>query len=143
MERAVRRLTQGPRHRFFGYYDKFPWDATSRYVPALEAGIMDQPPGPQDTARQSGYLVRSKDREFATPTVMPDFANPRAVRWWQDKHRPLLRDGVLAFKTDYGDAVPEDALSADGRIPSMSFKRRRGRASSGQGPATPALSATP
>ena len=50
MERAVRRLTQGPRHHFFGYYDKCPWDATGRYVLALEAGFSDRPPGPEDHA---------------------------------------------------------------------------------------------
>jgi alpha-D-xyloside xylohydrolase len=73
-----------------------------------------------EEGRRHGYLVRSKDGGFAAPigvpgTALPDFTNPRAVRWWQDKHRPLLRDGVLAFKTDYGDAVPEDAQFADGR----------------------------
>jgi alpha-D-xyloside xylohydrolase len=73
-----------------------------------------------EEGRKRGYLVRGEDSEFASPiavpgTVMPDFTNPRAVRWWQDKHRPLLRDGVRAFKTDYGDAVPEDARFADGR----------------------------
>ncbi len=44
-----------------------------------------------------------------------DFTNPEAVRWWQDKHRPYLRKGVAAFKPDYGEAVPADAVFADGR----------------------------
>jgi len=50
MERTVRRLTQGPRHHFFGYYDKCPWDATGRYVLALEAAFSHRPPGPEDNA---------------------------------------------------------------------------------------------
>ena len=50
MERLVQRLTHGPRHHFFGYYDKCPWDATGRYVPALEAGFSDRPPGHGDNA---------------------------------------------------------------------------------------------
>ena len=50
MERTVQRLTHGPRHHFFGYYDKCPWDATGRYVLALETGFSDRPPGPEDNA---------------------------------------------------------------------------------------------
>ena len=73
-----------------------------------------------EEGRKRGYLVRTKDGGLAQPVGypyagLPDFTNPRAVRWWQDKHRPLLRDGVAAFKTDYGDTVPEDAVFADGR----------------------------
>jgi alpha-D-xyloside xylohydrolase len=73
-----------------------------------------------EEGRKRGYLVRTKGGGLAQPVGypyagLPDFTNPQAVRWWQDKHRPLLRDGVLAFKPDYGDTVPEDALFADGR----------------------------
>jgi len=73
-----------------------------------------------EEGRKRGYLVRTKGGGLAQPVGhpyagLPDFSNPRAVRWWQDKHRPLLHDGVAAFKTDYGDTVPEDTLFADGR----------------------------
>ncbi len=73
-----------------------------------------------EEGRKRGYLVQTRDGGLAQPVGhryagMPDFTNGRAVRWWQDKHRPLLRDGVLTFKTDYGDAVPEDAQFADGK----------------------------
>jgi alpha-D-xyloside xylohydrolase len=73
-----------------------------------------------EEGRKRGYLVRTRDGGLAQPVGhpyagLPDFSNPRAVRWWQKKHRPLLHDGVAAFKTDYGDTVPEDALFADGR----------------------------
>ena len=32
----VRAVTRGPRHHFFGYYDKCPWDASGRYMLAVE-----------------------------------------------------------------------------------------------------------
>jgi hypothetical protein len=38
------------KHHFFGYYDKFPWDATGRYLLALETTFIDRPPTPDDAA---------------------------------------------------------------------------------------------
>ncbi|MCH7835468.1 MAG: alpha-xylosidase [Chloroflexi bacterium] len=70
---------------------------------------------------EKGYFVRSQQGGLARPlenpddTVLLDFTNPEAYRWWQEKHRPYLRMGVAAFKPDYGEAVPADALFADGR----------------------------
>jgi len=46
--------------------------------------------------------------------VTVDFTNPDAARWWQDQHRPLLRAGVAAFKSDYGEGVPAEAHFHDG-----------------------------
>lgn len=42
-------VTSG-KHHFFGYYDKFPWDATGRYLLGLEAAFMDRQPTPDDRA---------------------------------------------------------------------------------------------
>jgi alpha-D-xyloside xylohydrolase len=48
------------------------------------------------------------------PRGIPDLTNPDARRWWKDKHRPLLRQGVAAFKTDFGEGVPAEARFWDG-----------------------------
>jgi alpha-D-xyloside xylohydrolase len=70
---------------------------------------------------EHGYFAKNAEGELARPlenpdeTLLPDFTNPDAVRWWQDKHRPYLKMGVAAFKPDYGEAVPSDAVFADGR----------------------------
>ena len=42
------RLTIPPRHHFFGYYDKCPWDAAGRRVLAMESTFADRMPGPDD-----------------------------------------------------------------------------------------------
>jgi len=46
----VQAATSPPGLHFFGYYDKFPWDATGRYVLALEPRFMDREPDGTDEA---------------------------------------------------------------------------------------------
>jgi alpha-D-xyloside xylohydrolase len=49
------------------------------------------------------------------PVAIIDLTNPAVRAWFQDLHRPLLRQGVDAFKTDFGEDIPEDARFHDGR----------------------------
>ena len=44
----VTRATTGPFYHFFGYYDKFSWDATDRYLLGMQVAFMDRPPTPED-----------------------------------------------------------------------------------------------
>ena len=55
-------------------------------------------------------LVLDQDRG-----AIVDFTDQVAVEWWQAKHRRLLGMGVDAFKTDFGEDVPDDAVFSDGR----------------------------
>ncbi len=43
-----------------------------------------------------------------------DLTNPEALAWFKDLHRPLLRQGVDVFKTDFGEDIPADAVFHDG-----------------------------
>jgi alpha-D-xyloside xylohydrolase len=43
-----------------------------------------------------------------------DFTNPDAVDWFANLLRPLLRQGVAVFKTDFAEGVPADALAGNG-----------------------------
>ncbi len=47
---AARAVTAGPRHHFFGYYDKSPWDATGRYLLAHEVDFVGRQPKPGEEA---------------------------------------------------------------------------------------------
>lgn len=42
----ARAVTKGPKHHFFGYYDKIPWDSTGRYLLAMEVDFIDRQPKP-------------------------------------------------------------------------------------------------
>ena len=44
-------VTEGPKHHFFGYYDRCAYSASGKYVLALEADFMDRAPRPDDAAR--------------------------------------------------------------------------------------------
>ncbi len=71
----ARPATKGPRHHFFGYYDKCPWDASGRYLLALEVEFSDRPPGPEDVAR-----IVIVDLETGTQEAV---AETRAWNWQQ------------------------------------------------------------
>ncbi|HET89353.1 MAG TPA: DUF4968 domain-containing protein [Chloroflexi bacterium] len=55
------------------------------------------------------YLIRAWS-DVVPPVALVDFTNPDAVAWWQSLHRPLLGQGVSVFKTDFGEAAPEDGV---------------------------------
>lgn len=42
-------VTPRDHHHYFGYYDKFPWDATGRYMLALAPQFIDRQPVAEDT----------------------------------------------------------------------------------------------
>lgn len=46
-----------------------------------------------------------------------DFTNPQACKWYSDKLEQLIDMGVDAFKTDFGEKIPEDAVYYDGSDP--------------------------
>jgi len=73
---AAAPVTAGPRHHFFGYYDKFPWDSTGRYMLGLETTFIDRPPEPDDTATIG--LIDLEDNNRWRP-----LAETRAWYWQQ------------------------------------------------------------
>jgi hypothetical protein len=56
-------VTRGPKHHWFGYYDKCPWDSTGRYLLAMESDFCDRQPRADD-AIQLGMVDRKQKDEF-------------------------------------------------------------------------------
>jgi hypothetical protein len=72
----ARAVTRGPGHHSFGYYDKSPWDRSSRYLLALQAPFCHRSPEAEDVATLG--LVDLADGERFLP-----FAETRAWNWQQ------------------------------------------------------------
>lgn len=74
-------------------------------------------------AREAGYLLRRPDGSawqwdlWQAGMGIVDFTNPAAVAWFQQQLRALLRQGVDALKTDFGERIPLDVVHADGADP--------------------------
>lgn len=58
----VRAVTFGPKHHFFGYYEKSPWNTSQTMLLAHEADFNDRPPGPDD--RLDIGVVHLTDNRF-------------------------------------------------------------------------------
>lgn len=67
-------------------------------------------PRPDGRVRLAG-----KAETWNAPVAIIDLTHPEAQTWFRDLHRPLLRQGVDVFKTDFGEDVPADACFHDGR----------------------------
>ena len=74
-------------------------------------------------ASAQGYLVKRPDGStwqwdlWQAGMGLVDFTNPDATRWFQEKLRALLRQGVDCFKTDFGERIPLEVEYFDGSSP--------------------------
>src|SRR6187402_1352162 len=72
----VRAITRGPRHHWFGYYDKFQFDVSNRFVLGLEANFEHRMPRPDDVIGIG--MVDLQDVDRWTP-----LGESRAWNWQQ------------------------------------------------------------
>ncbi len=98
-ELAGRAVTHGPNFHFFGYYDKFPWDSTGRYLLALEVDFINRSPGPDDVAR----ICRI---DLERDCQLEVLAETRAWNWQQGSMLywlPSAPDRLVLFNDREGD----------------------------------------
>src|SRR4051812_14549430 len=58
----VRTITKGPKFHWFGYYDKFEFDPTNRYVLGMEVDFEHRSPTPQDSISIGMVDLKDSDR---------------------------------------------------------------------------------
>jgi WD40-like Beta Propeller Repeat len=58
----VRAITRGPKHHWFGYYDKLQFDPTGRYVLGMEVDFEGRPPKPTDGIKVGMVDLENGDR---------------------------------------------------------------------------------
>jgi len=73
---ALKPVTHGPHHHFFGYYEKCPWNTSESLLLAHEAEFNDRPPTAKDSVRVGVVHVREGNR-FET------LAETQAWNWQQ------------------------------------------------------------
>lgn len=107
-------ITQGPKFHWFGYYDKFPWDATGRYLLALEVDFMDRVVHPDDVATIG--MVDLADGNRWIP-----LAETQAFNWQQGTHLQWLatapeREIIYnVLKGDHYVSVIQDVFTGEKR----------------------------
>lgn len=108
-------VTPRTNHHFFGYYDKFPWDATGRYLLSLETTFIDRPPTPNDAA-----VVGMIDLQEGGKWIALD--HTYAWNWQQGTHLQWLGtapDRLIIYNKREADryvAVIRDVHTGETRI---------------------------
>lgn len=132
----TRVITRGPRHHWFGYYDKRQFDPTCRFVLGMEVPFENRSPAADDVIRVGMVDIEDGDRWI-------ELGESRAWNWqqgcmlqwlpgseteilWNDRERDRFVTRILDMKTGAGRTVPHPiyAVSPDGMTAvSLDFRR--------------------
>ncbi len=63
-------VTRGPKHHFFGYYDKCPWDQTGRYLLASEIDFVHRQPEPGEPVTVGMVDLQEQNRYVPLDTTI-------------------------------------------------------------------------
>ena len=69
MATAARQITRGPKHHWFGYYDKLQFDPADRYVLAMEVDFERRSPTPDDVIQARHDRSADGDRWIEIGTL--------------------------------------------------------------------------
>jgi len=122
-------VTRGPKHHWFGYYDKSPWDTSGRFMLAGEIGFIDREPTGEDAVTvgvidledgcafrpiaesrawcwQTGCMMQWLGPDFARRMIYNDMRDGRFVSVIRDvgtDEERVLPQAVLAVSHDGHD----------------------------------------
>ena len=105
----LRAVTHGPRHHFFGYYDKSPWNAPQTLMLCHEVDFNDRPPSARDEARICVIHLQEDNR-------LETIASTRAWNWQQGamlRWHPADPENTIVFNERQEGALRARVLSLD------------------------------
>lgn len=122
----IRALTKGPKHHWFGYYDKWEFDPSSRYVLGMEVDFEHRSPRADDVIRIGMVDLEDNDRwiELGTSSAW-GWQQGCMLQWvpgsktdvvWNDREDGQYVSRVLNTKTGKMRTLPQPiyALGPDG-----------------------------
>jgi hypothetical protein len=132
----VRVITKGPKHHWFGYYDKLEFDPTNRYVLGMEVGFEHRQPSPdeeisvgivdlQDNDRWT-ELGRTKAWCWQQGCMLQWVPDSESEIIWNDRENGEFVSRILDVKTRKVQTIPSPvyALTPNGRTAlSVDFSR--------------------
>ncbi len=130
-------VTQGPKHHFFGYFDKYPWNQSGRYLLALETDFAGRQPLPGEKV---GILLIDLKNNFTSKKIAESDAwcwqQGNMLQWLADypEDRVIYNDRegdhfvarILDLKSGQSETIckPIYCLSPDGKWAlSVNFSR--------------------
>ncbi len=124
---TVRAITQGPKPHWFGYYDKWQFDPTDRYVLGMELPFEGRTPGPEDIIKIGMVDLEDNDKWI-------ELGESRSWGWqqgcmlqwvpstdskiiWNDREGHRFVSRTLDIRTGKKETLPQPvyALSQDGK----------------------------
>ncbi|MBR2625964.1 MAG: hypothetical protein IKD23_06170 [Lentisphaeria bacterium] len=132
----IQRVTDGPRHHFFGYFDKFPWDRSGRYLLSQVVDFTARQPLPGETAEIG--MIDLQDENRFIPLARTDswcWQQGCMLQWLNDSETEIIyndREGdhfvsrILDVKSGQTRTLcrPIYCLSPDGKWAlSLNFSR--------------------
>ncbi|MBI4581635.1 MAG: hypothetical protein HY718_18200 [Planctomycetes bacterium] len=96
----VERVTEPPRHHFFGYYDKPCWNRSGRYILAQESSFADRDPSGRDPLL-IGVIDTQQHNKFIplAPTLAWNWQQGCLLRW--TSHEPEYLFMFNDFRQDH------------------------------------------
>lgn len=129
-------VTSGPKHHFFGYYEKSPWNASQTLLLAHEADFNDRAPGADDACRIGVVHLGERRFEALAESLAWNWQQGAMLAWHPaDPERTLVhndreRGVAVGVVRDVSGRVlqrytrPIYTLSPDGRLGwSLDFAR--------------------
>lgn len=141
----VRTITRGPKHHWFGYYDKLEFDPTGRYVLGMEVDFEHRTPTPSDVIKIGMVDLADNDWwiELGTSSAwcwqqgcMLQFRpGSKSEVFWNDREGDRYVSRVLDIETRQMRTIPHSiyALSPDGKTAIAPDFRRLGDVRPGYG----------